>query len=224
MADRLAKRGVPKARLRTILNAWSPSGTPADRLAARRALALPVDGTVVGWVGRLTHEKGADVLLDAFASAPALPPRLSIVGAGPELDALQVQARSRGLEGRVQWHGFVPDAGQLLSAFDVFVLSSRTEGTPIALFEAMAAGVPIVATSVGGVPDVITDAEALLVPPEDPLALATAIRRVVDDPRVAAQRAAAARLRLAEKFAVDPWLSAYENVYRSVARGPRSPT
>ena len=118
----------------------------------------------------------------------------------------------------MRWHGFMANAGRLYAAFDVFVLSSRTEGTPIALLEAMSAGVPIVATSVGGVPDVVSRNEALLVPSDDPVALADAIRSVYSDPTAAATRACAAQQRLSQNFAAAPWLAAYEALYRNIAR------
>jgi len=106
-------------------------------------------------VGRLSREKGADVILDAIAACKP-PWRLSIIGDGPERERLKQQAARLGITDRVTWHGPVSNAGKLLSAFDAFVLSSRTEGTPIVLFEAMHSGVPIVTTSVGGVPDVVS--------------------------------------------------------------------
>jgi glycosyltransferase involved in cell wall biosynthesis len=172
----------------------------------------------VGWVGRLGREKGADVLLDALALAPDLPLVASIVGAGREEAALRAQAEALGVADRVRWHGLIGEAGPLFSAFDAFVLSSRTEGTPIALFEAMEAGVPVVATAVGGVPDVVSPAEALLVPPEDPARLAEALRAVRGDPAAAAARARAAATRLREVFGADPWLDRYEEIYRQVQR------
>jgi len=86
------------------------------------------------------------------------------------------------------------------------------------LFEAMAAGAPLISTRVGGIPDVVSDAEALLVPPEDPYALADAIRGLVGDPAGAKRRAAAARVKLEQDFAIDPWISRYVRVYQRVAR------
>jgi glycosyltransferase involved in cell wall biosynthesis len=112
----------------------------------------------------------------------------------------------------------VPDAGRVLPAFDVFALSSRTEGTPIVLFEAIAAGVPVVATAVGGVPDVVTEREALLIPPESPPLLGEALRRAFTDDEGSRARARAASARVAELFGIEPWLDAYETVYRLVAR------
>jgi glycosyltransferase involved in cell wall biosynthesis len=88
----------------------------------------------------------------------------------------------------------------------------------MALFEAMAAGVPIVATGVGGVPDVVGASEALLVPPEDPDALAAALRDTYDDPAAAAARAAAARRRLEADFGIEPWVARYEAIYQTVRR------
>ena len=90
------------------------------------------------------------------------------------------------------------------------------------LFEAMAAGVPVVTTAVGGVPDVVSDTEALLVPPNDPAALAAAISAVLGDPAGARRRAEAARRRLEEKFRLGPWLERYESLYRTLAAGGRA--
>jgi glycosyltransferase involved in cell wall biosynthesis len=121
------------------------------------------------------------------------------------------------VQARITWHGTVASAGRLMQAFDCFVLSSRTEGTPIVLLEAMAARVPVVATRVGGVPDVVTENEALLVPREDPEAIGHAIRRIITDPASAAQRAEAALHRLAD-FQPEPWLEKYESVYAAICR------
>src|SRR2546423_14526892 len=96
----------------------------------------------------------------------------SIMGNGSEQERLDALAARYGIADRVHFHGCREDAASLFRAFDVWVLSSRSEGTPMVLFEAMAAGVPIVATRVGGVDDAVSEAEAGLVPPEDPAALA----------------------------------------------------
>jgi glycosyltransferase involved in cell wall biosynthesis len=115
----------------------------------------------------------------------------------------------------------VPDAGQLFSAFDGFVLSSRTEGTPIVLFEAMRARTPIVATSVGGVPDVVSSNEAILVPPEDPAALAAALDRLVADPAAAQLRAQEAYRRLLAERNLDSWIRQHEVLYRTLTTPAR---
>jgi glycosyltransferase involved in cell wall biosynthesis len=119
---------------------------------------------------------------------------------------------------RVTFHGQVDDAAGRLHAFDTVVLSSRSEGTPMVLLEAIAAGVPVVTTAVGGVPDVIGPGEGLLVPPERPTALAQAIRNVQAHPAAAKQRAEAARVRLALEFGPERWLARYEEIYRDVRR------
>ena len=215
----LERRGVPATRIHEVPNAWRPTAPPCSRAAARAELKLPPNGFVVGWVGRLSHEKGPDVLLKALLQLHDLPLVVSVVGNGLLRVALQSQAERLGLNGRLRWHGVVADAGSLLPAFDVCVLSSRTEGTPIVLLEAMAAGVPVVATRVGGVPDVVSPAEAALVLPEDPVALAAAIRAVYRDPAAARVRAAAARARLERDHSVAPWVGRYEEIYRRVSRG-----
>ena len=214
LVDRLVHDGVPPHRVHCVPNAWRETTPPLDRLSARRALGLREDGFVIGWVGRLSGEKGPDVLLDALLYLTDLPITVSVVGNGPGRHSLASRAQRGGVDSLIRWHGAVTDAARHFAAFDVFVLSSRTEGTPIVVFEAMAAGVPIVATRVGGVPDVVSSAEAVLVPPADPVALAAAIRAVYRDPAAARARAQRARARLLTQFTVPPWISRYDAIYR----------
>ena len=218
--DRLLRAGANEARVHVVPNAWSER--PLLRTAeARRRLGLVGGGPVIGWVGRLSREKGADLFLEALALMRELPWRASIVGDGRERPALQAQAARLGLAERIDWHGVVLDAASIYPAFDVWVLSSRTEGTPIALFEAMAARVPVVAAAVGGVPDVVSRDEAWLVPSEQPDALAGALREVLADPAAAATKADIALATLRGKFAEPAWISAHLRIYDAVTRESR---
>lgn len=218
LTDRLVQAGVPRARIHTVPNAWRRSAPPLHRDAARQQLGLPREAFVIGWVGRLSHEKGPDVLVNALPRLNDLPVLVSMVGSGPEESSLQARAQKFGVTDRIRWHGAVPEAERLFTAFDVYALSSRTEGTPVVLFEAMAAGVPVVATRVGGVPDVVSIREAVLVRSDDPVALAAGIRDVYWGTAAAARRASSARLRLEHEYAVGPWLDRYATVYRHVTR------
>ena len=223
LAADLAAAGVPASRLHVVPNAWPAAEQPLSRERARQSLEVGQERFHVGWVGRLTPEKGADVLLAALPYLEDIPLAVSMVGDGRARHQLEARATRGGIAERVRWFGSVRDAGALFAGFDVFVLSSRTEGTPIVLLEAMAAGAPIVATSVGGVPDVVSAHEALLVRPDDPVALAAAIRRVWSDPAGAAARAGRARRRLTTAFAPGPWLASYERIYRSLQGARREP-
>jgi glycosyltransferase involved in cell wall biosynthesis len=217
LVERLAAAGVPAARMHLVRNAYAPSAPIVPRDEARARLGIPGDALVAGWVGRLSPEKGPDVMLRALALAPA-PWRVSLVGDGrtrPELEGL---AASLGVADRVTWHGLVPQGGSLLRAFDAFVLSSRTEGTPIVLLEAMASNVPVVATRVGGVPDVVTEGEALLVPPEDPAAIAAALVSVRENAGDARARASQAAARVESEFGVAEWVAAVDRVYGAALR------
>ncbi len=213
LMQRLQTLGVPLERIHLLPNAWAASGPTVSRSAARELLGVPDGRYLLGWVGRLSKEKGCDVLLDALALLADIPFQLAVLGDGRERSELEARAANLGIGDRVRWHGTVADASRLFPAFDAFVLSSRTEGTPIVLFEAMAAGVPVVATAVGGVPDVVSSSEATLIPPEDPRALADALRAGYRDPSNAHAKAAAAHQRLAADFSVNPWLSRYETLY-----------
>jgi glycosyltransferase involved in cell wall biosynthesis len=217
LGDQLAAAKVSRERLHVVPNAYSPRAHFAERSAARRELGLPQEAYVVGWVGRLTVEKGADVLVDALAHLGQEPVLTSFVGDGDQRQSLVTRSAATA-PGRVFWHGLVLDAARLLRAFDVFVLSSRTEGTPMVLFEAMNAGIPIVATRVGGVPDMLRPQDALLAEPDDPQSLATAIRETMRNPAAALARVASARARLDAEYTVAPWVERHAAIYRQVLR------
>ena len=180
------------------------------------ALGLPADGFVVGWVGRMSREKGLDVLVDALPALGDLQLTVCAIGDG-ERASSRGGARPGACRGasRMHWAGLVAEAASYFRAFDVFVLSSRTEGVPIALLEAIAAEVPVVATRVGGVPTVVDQAQGLLVESEQPEALARAIRLVYDDRAAATVRSRAARERLLAGFGANAWLERHDEVYRS---------
>lgn len=211
--DRLVRAGVPPDRVHVIRNALPPSADVVSRANARASLRVPADAFSIGWVGRLSHEKGLDVLIDALPALRDLPFHVTVVGDGQERPRLESRARDRGVSDRITFTGVVPDSGRLMRAFDVLVLSSRTEGTPMTLLEAMRAAVPVVATSVGGIPHVISSADGVLVPPERPDVLADALRQTHNDRGAAAERASRAALKMQTEFACDPWIDAYERIY-----------
>lgn len=199
--------------IHTLPNAWTSVEELLPPESALATLQLSKDVFNIAWIGRISREKGADVLIDALPALHDLAIQVTFIGEGAERPKLERIARELEVEGSVSWRGEVPRAARLLPAFDLLVISSRTEGTPITLFEAMHAGVPIVATSVGGVPDVVSSNEAVLIQPEDPAALASAIRRVHDTPADARVRAVHARNRLESEFAAAPWIDSYGRIY-----------
>ena len=219
MLGRLVKTGLARDRIHVIPNAFVPAVPFLPREDARRQLGLSTSGKTAAWLGRLSPEKGPDVMLDALALTESSW-NLSMMGDGRARARLERLAFEKGLASRVHWHGMVPQGGSLLRAFDAFVLSSRTEGTPIALLEAMAAGTPIVATRVGGVPDVVRATEAILVESENVQAIARALEELASDPVATAARSTAAARRVTEHYGEEPWLDAVERVY-GIARADR---
>jgi glycosyltransferase involved in cell wall biosynthesis len=169
-------------------------------------------------VGRLQPEKGVDVFLRAAALVSARVPsaRFVVVGDGPLRGELEALAGRLGLEGRVEFLGYRPDARELLGGLDVLAVSSRSDGAPLVVLEALTAGVPVVGSAVGGIPDQIRHGrEGLLVPPGDPHALADALAALVAEPARARAMGAAGRRR-ARDFSHSRMVDEIEATYRDV--------
>jgi glycosyltransferase involved in cell wall biosynthesis len=215
--------GVRKDHLHLIHNAWGGLRSAMTRADARRALGISEDADVIGWVGRLIPVKGGDLFLEALHNMPSPRPIAVMIGHGIELESLRGRAAELGLTDNVRFYPDITDAGRYFPAFDAYVLSSRSEGLPVVVLEAMSARVPIVAAAVGGVPEAVTNTDAWLVTPGDTQAMADAIGDCLRNREEAAQRVERAAQRLSTHFAFSPWLDKYEQVYRSVLSHHRKP-
>ena len=222
------QRHVPAHRVRLIWN-----GAPLDEFAprskeaarqARAALGLPADAVVIGSIGRLNEQKGHRYLLDAAAAAlPAVPAaRVLIVGDGDLAGPLREQARALGIADRVVFAGHRADIPAVLGAVDVFCISSTYEGTPLTLFEAMAAGKAIVSTAVDGCREVIEDGvTGILVPPRDAATLGLRLRELLLD---RGRREALAReaLRASSRYDIRRCVEAMQDLYDEVLTEKRA--
>jgi glycosyltransferase involved in cell wall biosynthesis len=220
--DRLLAAGVDARRLHLLPDALPMVAPPLTRPAARAELGLPEDGQVVGWSGPLSHEGGADILIEALPWLADLPLTVSLLGDGEERPALEAVARRLGVADRIRWHGERRESSRLFTAFDCFAQSARSDEARWPLLEAMAAGVPVVASSVGEVPALVAEDEGLRVAPAAPAALATAIRTTLTNPAAALERAARARERVTREFALAPWVARHANLYRSILAARRA--
>ena len=194
--------------------------TAVDRAAAKRALGLPEGAPAIGTVGRLEARKGTRTLIEALARLDGAigDAHLVVAGDGPLREELAGLAARLGVADRVRLLGNRDDVRDVLAALDVFALPSLTEGMSNALLEAMAMALPLVATAVGGNPEVVTDAEhGLLVPPGDPEPLARAIGRLLANREDGARMGAAARRRVEERYGARAMVRELEGVYAAVA-------
>lgn len=214
--DELADSGVGLDRLHLVPNAWSPTQTPPlDQVEAREELDLDPGTPIVGWVGRLSKEKAPDLMIDAMAMPELKHVTVCFVGDGPLMEAAQSRARTQGVERRVRFAGPIREAFRLMPAFDALAISSHTEGTPVVLFEATAAGVPVIATAVGGIPAVLGDGFNL-VAPGDPRALAGALGRVLTSRSAGQWAVDRARRSVEGRFSEKTWITKHLELYRSL--------
>jgi glycosyltransferase involved in cell wall biosynthesis len=196
---------------------------PIERAALRAELGQPQHRRLIGSVGRLTHQKGLDLLIAALARIAAQDVDLLLVGVGEEQQRLQAQAAALGLADRVHLVGYRRDVPRLLGALDLYVHPARFEGMPNALLEAMAAGCPIVATAVDGNRELIEDGvHGWLVPPEDVEALSRAIDAALAAPTLAAQYGAAAQHRAEHVFSVEAMVDAWEAILAQRHSSPKT--
>ena len=220
--DALVRSGVDAAKIEIVpsgIDLTAPADSP-DRTVLRRGLGSE-DGHVVALtVSALAPGKGHHDLLRAAALAVETAPRLRlwIAGEGPLRSDLEAESRALGLAGRVQFLGFRTDIHPLLGAADFFCLATESEGLGSSILEAMAAGLPVVATRVGGVPEVVEDGRTgVLVPASDPAALARAMARMVGDGGLRREMGEKARQRAA-LFSADRTAEGTDRVYREALR------
>jgi len=219
---------IPAPKLELIMN-----GVDTERFAP----GLPAAATpwtdapfVIGTVGRLQDVKDQASLIDAFALLCAARPalratmRLAIVGDGPLRASLAQRASQAGVADLVWFPGARNDIPELMRSFDLFTLSSIAEGTPVTLLEAMACGLPVVATGVGGIPEVVQEGvSGALVPASNPQALADALAAYVDDPARVAAHGAAAREKIERHYSVAAMVGAYTALYDQLCNTKTNP-
>lgn len=221
-ADYYEKCGVAPDNLRVIPNGRNlHEYRNASSNFTREEFDIPPTSAVVGTVGRLVHRKGHADLLSAWSRVDESFPdaHLLIIGDGPDRNKLESMVADLDLDSRVHFTGMREDVPQLLDSFDVFVFPSHWEGLPGALLEAMAAGLPIVATRVTGNVELISHQESgLLVPPKEPDALAATIERVLSDPEFASWLGKQAQIQAFDNYTSRTMVEQFEEVYNDLTR------
>jgi glycosyltransferase involved in cell wall biosynthesis len=215
---------VPANRVTRIASGVDPD-VFADRDAARaelqRRFDVHMNQPILAAAGQLIERKGHDVLLDALPSVIARHRRLKLLvfGRGPREAALKSRVRQLGIGDHVIFAGFVPRLEELLAGFDAFVHPARREGLGLVVLEALAAGVPLVASRAGGLVDAIEDGRTgLLVPPDDAPALTSALLRMLEDDGFRRRLSKAGRVGVAERFSVQAMADGYRGLYSDLSR------
>jgi glycosyltransferase involved in cell wall biosynthesis len=223
LKSHMVGEGFAARRVAVVHNGIDIGAPPADaeRRAARRRLMAGDDTFLVGTAARLDTVKDLPALVEAVAIARTKHPRLSLVviGDGEERAALETAIRDRGLANAISLLGYRSDVRQLLPAFDLYVNSSISEGISLTILEAMAAAVPVLATAVGGTPEIVIDGETgRLVPPRRPDVMASAMLALAFDDERRRIFAAAGRSRVETSFSLDRMVADYARAYEELER------
>jgi glycosyltransferase involved in cell wall biosynthesis len=221
--DDLVKLGVaPREKFTVVrlgIELQQRVGSVDGRAETRRYLGIPDGRFAVGWVGRMTAVKRGDDVLESFKLLRdrGVDATLCLVGDGPDRPHLERRAHELGIVRDTLFLGYQEDVAPLYAAFDALVLPSGNEGTPVSVIEALAAGRPVVATRVGGVPDVVRDDEdGFLVDPGATDELAERLSRLAADPALRERLAASGRARVLPRYAVDRLVDDVDRLYRSL--------
>lgn len=214
-----AHENVPGARTVTIHNGidcetYRPK--PELREEARKRWDLPADAFIVGGIGRLTHQKNFALFLEVAAEVLKSHPQafFAIAGTGEDEAALRAQADALGIANRVRFLGFVGDMAGLYPALDLLLLTSRYEGLPITILEAMAVGIPIVASRLDGIAEVLADGrDAALPPAGDAAAFASSVNRLIADRELAESYSASALAKVRADYSADRMTREVESIY-----------
>ena len=211
----------------TIRNAVviPPDAGPGERREARRLIGAREDEIVVGTIARLAGDKNLTMLVRAasLCAAANAPVRFWVVGEGPEENAVRAAIREQGVESRVTLLGLKEDARALLPGFDMFVLTSRTEGLPNTVMEAMASGLPCVCTDVGGCRELVDPgATGYLVAPDDARALALRILELAGDPERRAVMGRAGKMKISAGYSVERLVSQVQDLFLRLIEGAGS--
>jgi glycosyltransferase involved in cell wall biosynthesis len=222
-SEKIKDAGVPRAKIVTIRNAIDRSRfagrDPAGRAALAGLVAAPVKH-IVGFAGRLSPEKGPDIFVRAAIATLRHRSDVGFVlfGDGPMKAEVFSLIRQAGASDHISPAGFQPNLDRLMPNLDILALTSYTEGLPNAILEAMAAGVPVVATSVGGVPEAISDGKnGLLVAPGDPTAVFEGVHKLLSDASFRSTLVAAGLRRVEQEFTFEAQALRYESLIRELA-------
>jgi glycosyltransferase involved in cell wall biosynthesis len=191
---------------------------PQERDACRAELGLPLDAPVIGYTGRVQQVKRLDLLLHAFVTIRQRYPqaRLLIAGDGDERPELEELAEQLDIEQAVIWTGFRQDIPRLLAAMDIYILPSINEGLPLSVLEAMAAGKPVIATTVGGTAEAVTQEQTgMLIPPGSVGAISTALLDLLDHPEKQRRLAESARTFVTDAFGLTRMVESYRHIYKT---------
>jgi glycosyltransferase involved in cell wall biosynthesis len=230
--EQLAARAIRSSNITVLHNAARPLGVSGVEMSSakserRERLGLSPQDRVILCVGRLSHEKAPADLVTALlyleGLKPKLPVQLVFVGDGPERGAIERIARSIGVFDRVKLAGYCRDVRPYYEAADLVAIPSISEASPNALLEAMAAGVPVAATSAGGIPEIVSHEEtALLVKPGDPAAMANAIHRLLSSEELRTALAGRARKLIQTKFSPESRTKVLADLYMRLVAHPSS--
>jgi glycosyltransferase involved in cell wall biosynthesis len=219
----LIKSGIREANVTMIQNAvngsYSVESHTQNKKAKREYCGMTEDDFVVGYVGRLSEEKGVSYLIEAIAilNKSGMPTKLLIIGEGPQRKELADLVKKANIEEKVIFTGFQNDIECWLPAMDVFTLPSLTEGTPMSLLEAMACGIPVVASAVGGVPQVIDSGKnGILVSPGKPAEINDAIHLLYKNKDLRNGLSKEAQKTIKLKYDVEDWINKIESEYLKV--------